>query len=119
MAWRASHSGRNAAKPAAANSFQRGQQLGQQHGIQRIFVGGFARRAQRGGGGTDVRGQICRQVQVDADADHGGMRRAGHQLDQDAAELAAVLEDVVGPFQRRPASADFLQRARHRDADGE
>ena len=88
-----------------------------------------ARRRYRGRaalpvGFLDLRGELSRAVQVDADADHDRrrLRRVPGRLDQDAGELAVVDQHVVRPLQRKPRRCRQRQRVHgveHAGADGE
>ena len=69
----------------------------------------------------DVLARYRRQPDVETDADHRRRRpqRVAVHLDQDAADLEMAVDEVVRPLERDAAKALGLERARHRDADGE
>ncbi len=67
------------------------------------------------------RGRLRVEAQVQADADHGvaGPGRVAAELDEDAAELASVREQVVRPFQADSVEAAIGQRLHCGDSGDE
>ena len=92
-------------------AFQRDQQFVQQGGIQPVFVHRVTRYANRSRRSAHILGHAGGQAQIDADTDYGGMGSTRQQFNENAAELAAVLENVVGPFQGDLGGTGLLQCA--------
>ncbi len=103
---------------AGLEGAQRLQQLAPERGDDRIARGQRVQQpVERGDAAPQARAQSRHRAVVHADADHrdaAGALRA--RLDQDAAELGAAHQQVVGPLERRLRGAERAQRAHHGQA---